>query len=135
VALPSGEVDVFWHGLGQERDFFTLLQPGAAATPARPIMPSSQSGVGQAWPVLGAGGEWLLFEGRFGGLRTITRATDGTWPGSQWAGISGVGAFPFAAAGSESAPLEVFWLSPRSQIWTASYTQGSGWSTAVELGQ
>ncbi len=135
VALPSGEVDVFWRGLGQQRDWFTVLLPGAAPTPARPIMPIGASGIGPAWPVLGAGGEWLLFEGRYGGLRTITKAADGTWPGSQWAGISGLAAFPFAAAGPESGPLEVFWLSTTGQLWTASYTQASGWSKPVELGQ
>jgi hypothetical protein len=135
VALPTGEVDVFWRGLGQQRDWFTLLVPGAAATPSRPIMPLAASGIGQAWPVLGAGGEWLLFEGRYGGLRTITRAADGSWLGSRWAGISGLATFPFAAASPESGPLEVFWLSKTGQIWTASYTQASGWSTPVELGQ
>ncbi len=135
VALANGEVDVFWRGLGQQRDWFTLLVPGAAATPARPIMPISASGIGQAWPVLGAGGEWLLFEGRYGGLRTITRAADGKWLGSRWAGISKLAAFPFAAAGPESGPLEVFWLSKTGQLWTASYTQSSGWSEPVELGQ
>jgi hypothetical protein len=135
VALADGEVDVFWRGLGQQRDWFTVLVPGAAATPARPIMPLAASGIGQAWPVLGAGGEWLLFEGRYGGLRTITRAADSKWLGSRWAGISGLAAFPFAAAGPESGPLEVFWLSTTGQLWTASYTQASGWSKPVELGQ
>jgi Domain of unknown function (DUF1906) len=135
VALSNGEVDVFWRGLGQQRDWFTLLVPGAPATPSRPTMPLAASGVGQAWPVLGAGGEWLLFEGRYGGLRTITRAADGSWSGSRWAGISGLAAFPFAAAGSESGPLEVFWLSKTGQLWTASYAQAPGWSKAVRLGQ
>ena len=135
VALPTGEVDVFWRGLGQQRDWFTLLVPGTAATPSRPIMPLAASGIGQAWPVLGAGGEWLLFEGRYGGLRTITRAADGSWLGSRWAGISGLATFPFAAASPESGPLEVFWLSKIGQIWTASYTQALGWSNPVELGQ
>lgn len=135
LALANGEVDVFWRGLGQQRDWYTLLVPGAAATPARPIMPLAASGIGQAWPVLGAGGEWVLFEGRYGGLRTITRTADGSWSGSQWAGISGLAAFPFAAAGPESGSLEVFWLSKTGQIWTASYTQGSGWSKSVKLGQ
>jgi hypothetical protein len=135
VALSSGEVDVFWRGLGQQRDWFTVLVPGAAPTPARPIMPIAASGIGQAWPALGAGGEWLLFEGRYGGLRTIMRSADSKWPGSRWAGISGLAAFPFAAAGPEAGPLEVFWLSTTGQLWTASYTQASGWSKPVELSQ
>jgi hypothetical protein len=135
VALSNGEVDVFWRGLGQQRDWFTLLVPGADPTPASPIMPIAASGIGQAWPVLGAGGEWLLFEGRYGGLRTITRAADGSWSSSRWAGISGLATFPFAAAGPGTGPLEVFWLSTKAQLWTASYTQASGWSEPVELGQ
>jgi hypothetical protein len=135
VALPSGEVDVFWRGLGQQRDWFTVLLPGTAPAPARPIMPVAASGIGQAWPVLGAGGEWLLFEGRYGGLRTLTRTADSKWPGSRWAGIGGLASFPFAAAGPESGPLEVFWLSTTDQLWTVSYTQGTGWSKPVELGQ
>ncbi len=135
VALPTGEVDVFWRGLGQQRDWFTVLLPGAAATPARPIMPGAASGSGQAWPVLGAGGEWLLFEGRYGGLRTLTRTADSKWSGSRWAGISGLASFPFAAAGPESGPLEVFWLSTTDQLWTASCTQGTSWSKPIELGQ
>lgn len=133
VALPSGEVDVFWRGSGQRHIWWTALQPGAGPTP--PSIPGARTGVGQPWPVLAAGSEWLLFQGPNYGLRTLTRAPDGQWPGALWAGISGLATTPFAAVGSESGPLGVFWLSRTGQLWTATFTQTAGWSRPVELGQ
>ncbi|MGH3302446.1 MAG: glycoside hydrolase domain-containing protein [Streptosporangiaceae bacterium] len=133
VALPTGEVDVFWLGLGLRHVWSTVLPPGAG--PARPTVPGGPPGPGQPWPVLAAGGEWLLFQGPGRGLRTMTRAADGQWPGSLWAGISGLASAPFAATGPESGSLEVFWLSRTGQLWTASFTQAAGWSKPVELGQ
>lgn len=132
VALPSGEVDVFWRGLGLRRIWSTVLLPGAAG-PTRPTIPGGNSGPGQPWPVLAAGGEWLLFQGQYDGLRTMTRAANGQWPGSLWAGISGLASAPFAATGLATGPIEVFWLSSTGELWTASFTQATGWSKAVEL--
>jgi hypothetical protein len=85
--------------------------------------------------VLAAGGEWVLLQGPQRGLRTLTRSADGEWPGALWAGISGVASAPFAATGTEAGPLEVFWLSRTSALWTAYFTQATGWSTPVELDQ
>ncbi len=133
VPLPSGEVDVFWRGLGQQRDWWTVLQPGSGW--ARPTVPGGLSGVGRPWPVLAAGGEWLLFQGHERGLRVTTRAADGQWPGGRWSGIGGVASAPFAATGSESGPLEVFWLNPAGQLWTAGFTAARGWSRPVDLGR
>ena len=133
VALPSGEVDVFWRGRGLQHIWWTALLPGAG--PAAPTIPGNRSGVGQPWPVLAAGGELLLFQGPQHGLRTTARAPDGQWPGALWSGISGLATAPFAATGSSSGPLAVFWLSWTGQLWTASFSQATGWSKAVELGQ
>jgi hypothetical protein len=133
VALPSGEVDVFWRGLGLRRIWSSVLLSGAG--PARPVVDGGTTGVGQPWPVLAAGGEWLLFQGPYRGLLTVTRAVDGQWPGMRWAGLSGLASPPYAAVGPESGALEVFWLSKTSQLWTARFTAATGWSKADELGQ
>jgi hypothetical protein len=84
--------------------------------------------------VLAAGGEWLLFQGPQQGLRTTTRAPDGQWPGALWCRISGLATAPFAATGLAAGPLEVFWLSWTEQLWSASFSQETGWSKPVELG-
>ncbi|HXZ63774.1 MAG TPA: glycoside hydrolase domain-containing protein [Streptosporangiaceae bacterium] len=133
VALPTGEIDVFWRGLGQRYVWWTVLLPGAS--PAQPTVPAGSAGVGQPWPALAAGGEWLLFEGRFGGLQVTTRPANGEWPAPvPVAGISGLAAAPFAAAGPEPGPLAVFWMGLGDQLWTAEFTEAAGWSVPVALG-
>ena len=133
VALPTGEIDVFWRGLGQRHVWWTVLLPGAS--PAQPTVPAGSAGVGQPWPALAAGGEWLLFEGRFGGLQVTTRPANGEWPAPvPVAGISGLAAAPFAAAGPEPGPLAVFWMGLGDQLWTAEFTEAAGWSVPVALG-
>ena len=133
IALPTGEIDVFWRGLGQRYVWSTVLLPGAS--PADPTVPGGSAGVGQPWPALAAGGEWLLFEGHFGGLRVTTKAANGAWPAAlPVAGISGLASAPFAAAGSESGPLAVFWIGLGGQLWTAELTGAAGWSVPVALG-
>ncbi len=133
VVLPGGEIDVFWQGLGLRRVWSIALLPDGDAS--RPTVPGGAYGAGLAWPVLAAGSEWLLFRGPHNGLLTMTKPANGPWLSARWAGISGLAAAPFAAVGPESGALEVFWLSKTSQLWTARFTQETGWSKPVELGQ
>jgi len=135
VALPSGEIDVFWRRLIRPRFIEeAVLRPGAPA--AGPANPGGALGrLLQPWPVVGAGGEWVVFQGRLGGLRQVHLAGDGTWTGTAWVtGVAGLLSAPFAAAGPASAPLEVFWTGTDGYLWTEHFTQAAGWSRPTQLG-
>jgi hypothetical protein len=135
VALASGEIDVFWRRLTAPRFIeMAVLQPGRPA--AGPVNPGAALGrVLQPWPVVGAGGEWLVFQGRLGGLRQVHAAADGGWTVTAWVtGVAGLLSAPFAAAGPASAPLEVFWTGTDGYLWAEQFTQASGWSRPTRLG-
>jgi hypothetical protein len=133
VALPNGEVDVFWRSsTGQHVVDYVELSP--AGGPAGPTNPGGAHGTGQPWPVMAAGGEWLLLRGKDSRLRAATRATDGRWPASlPVAGISGLASAPFAAAGPQDGPLVVFWIDAGDHLWAARFAQGAGWTEPVDL--
>jgi hypothetical protein len=135
VALSSGEIDVFWRRVAQPRFLqMAVLRPGTP--PAGPLNPGGALGrLLQPWPVAAAGSEWLVFQGRLGGLRHVHLGTSGTWTASVWVrGVAGLASAPFAAAGPASAPLEVFWTGTDGYLWVEQFTQAGGWSRPARLG-
>ena len=135
VALSSGEVDVFWRRPTRPRFIeLAVLRPGAAA--AGPVNPGGSLGrILQPWPVAAAGSEWLVFQGRLGGLRQVRLAVTGTWTATAWVtGVAGLLSAPFAAAGPASAPLEIFWTGTDGHIWAEQFTQAHGWGRPTRLG-
>ena len=135
VPLPSGEIDVFWRRLVRPRFIEeAALRPGAPA--AGPVNPGGALGqLLQPWPVVAAGSEWLVFQGRLGGLRQVHPANEGGWTATAWVtGVAGLLSAPFVAAGPASGPLEVFWTGTDGYLWTDQFTQAAGWSRPVRLG-
>jgi hypothetical protein len=135
VPLPSGEIDVAWRRLVRPRFIEeAALRPGAPA--AGPVNPGGALGqILQPWPVVAAGSEWLVFQGRLGGLRQVHPANEGGWTATAWVTrVAGLLSAPFAAAGPASAPLQVFWAGTDGNLWTEQFTEAAGWSRPVQLG-
>jgi hypothetical protein len=126
---------VFWRRLTRPRFLeMAVIQPGAP--PSGPVNPGGALGrLLPPWAVVGAGGEWLVFQGRLGGLRQVHPAGYGGWTASVWVrGVAGLLSAPFAAAGPASAPLEVFWTGTDGHLWVEQFTQPGGWGRPVQLG-
>lgn len=135
IPLPSGEIDVFWRRLVRPRFLeMVALRPGSR--PAGPVNPGGALGrLLQPWPVIAAGSEWLVFQGRLSGLRQVHAVADGGWSASVWVrGVAGLLSAPFAAAGPASAPLEVFWTGTDGHLWAEQFTPAGNWSRPVQLG-
>jgi len=135
IPLASGEIDVFWRQLARPRWLEeAVLRPGAP--PVGPVNPGGALGqLLQPWPVFAAGSEWLVFQGRLGGLRQVRLGADGTWTASAWVqGVAGLLSAPFAATGPASAPLEVFWTGTDGHLWVEQFTQAGGFSEPAQLG-
>jgi Rv2525c-like, glycoside hydrolase-like domain len=135
VALASGEVDVFWRRLTRPRFLeMAVIQPGRPAS--GPVNPGGALGaLLQPWPVVADGSEWLVFQGRLGGLRQVRAVAGGGWTASAWVrGVAGLLSAPFAAAGPASAPLEIFWTGTDGHLWAEQLTRSGGWGRPVQLG-
>ena len=125
---------MFWRGAAGP-GFVTsaLLRPAGRAS--GPVVPGGALGTGQPWAVAAAGSEQLLYRGRYGGLRVITRSPAGQWYGTiQVPGVADLSSSPTAASGTASDPLAVFWTGAHEQLWAEFYTRAAGWGRPAELG-
>jgi hypothetical protein len=132
VALPSGEVDVFWRGTAPHAIWSAVLLPGS-----RPVGPTRLGGVssGLPWPVIAAGTEYLFLREPDGALWVLQREPDGRWSGpDRVADASGLLSTPFSVAGSSTTGLQVFWIGRRGRLWTERLAKPGGWESPQNLG-
>jgi hypothetical protein len=133
VALPGGEVDVFWRGSTSPHQIWSAeLAPGRAV-----IGPRRAGGTisGQPWPVASGGSEGVLFRGTDARLWLIRRSDGGTWSAPvRLTGTGEVATSPMVTAGPHSVPLEVFWMGAKSRLWAAQLTLPAGWGKSADLG-
>ena len=132
VALPSGEVDVFWRGTAPHAIWSAVLRPGS-----RPVGPTRLGGVtsGLPWPVVAAGTEYLFLREPDGALWVLQREPDGRWSGpDRVADASGLLSTPFSVAGSSATGLQVFWIGRRDRLWTERLAKPGGWESPQNLG-
>ncbi len=132
VALPSGEIDVFWQGKTKPSAIWAAVLRGRHLQG-----PSRQGGVisGQPWPVLAAGTERVLYRGRDGRLWDLSRTARGRWAQPGVASPAGsLRSQPFAAVGASAAPLEVFWIGADGHLLTAGLTRSGRWERPIDLG-
>jgi len=136
TTLASGEIDVFWRRLIRPRFLEMAVIPPGGSAASGPVNPGGALGaLLQPWPVVGAGSEWLVFQGRLGGLRQVHAVPGAGWTASVWVrGVAGLHSAPFAAAGPASAPLEIFWTGTDGHLWAEQLTQPGGWGRPVQLG-
>ncbi len=133
VALPGGEVDVFWRGSTKPHSIWSaMLRPGR-----RTLGPARVGGTisGQPWPVASGGHERVLFRGTDGRLWLVQRSDGGHWAAAVRArGTGQVKASPVVAAGPQTVPLQVFWTNSRRRLVTAQLAVGGGLSRPLNLG-
>ena len=132
VALPGGEVDVFWRGTVPHAIWSAVLKPGQ-----RIVGPRRLGGVstGMPWAVSAAGTEYVLLRKPGGALWVLHRKPNGPWSAPVRAdGSTGLLSAPFSVAGPSAAKLQVFWVGRHGQLWTVSLAKPGHWKSPRNLG-
>ncbi|MGO8958873.1 MAG: glycoside hydrolase domain-containing protein [Streptosporangiaceae bacterium] len=132
VALPSGEIDVFWQGRTHPSAIWAAVLRGHHVQG-----PSRLSGVVSRtpWPVVGAGTERVLYRGTDGRLWMLSRAPGGRWAPPSVVGLAGsLRSGPFAVVGPDAASVEVFWTAANGQLVTVGLTKSDRWARPVDVG-
>src|SRR5260370_23562057 len=78
VALPSGQIDIFWRGKTRPTVIWAAVLRGRQVSgPARQGGLISGEISGEPWPVVAAGTELILYQGRNGRLWAFSRPPGG----------------------------------------------------------
>jgi hypothetical protein len=133
VALPGGEVDVFWRGSTSPHEIWSAdLVPGRAV--AGPL-PAGGRITGQPWPVASGNSEGVLFRGTDARLWVVRRSDGGRWAAAvRLTGTGEVATSPMVTAGPHSVPLEVFWTGSKNKLWAAQLRLPGNWGKPADLG-
>ena len=131
VAQADGQIDVFWRGSSDHHLWQAEYRRGKGWSKPQDLGGHLASAPAPA--VSGNGALTVAWRGANGHLWVI-RGSGRSWGKPADQGMGKLGSAP-AVTGLASGLVDVFWAArSRNGVWHITYTPGSGWSKATELG-
>ncbi len=129
TAQRSGDIEVYWHGLGNPYLWEGFYRPQGGWRGPRDLGGQLRSA---PWPVTAAGTVSVLWRGpghQFGftAHRRGAKWNALTWQPPEQASVGWIGSPPFAAVGGPGTALRVFWRGRGDSLWTSARV-GQGWT-------
>ncbi len=132
VALPNGEIDIFWRGFSRPHGVWTAVVTAGKFVRGPKDLGGHVSG--RPWPVFAAGSERVFFAGPRNDMWVLRRFGDRWGRAVRAARIGHLTSGPFAASGGGNAPLELFWRGAGDRLWQARFAVPGGWQRLIDLG-